>query len=685
VYDDNCVSKPNYAVRLLGADERDLLDQVVTLGDLHRRWLGLLTHTAFTEYASRNKILIAVSNDSDRLLGYALFDLPRQRVRLAHLCVANDARHQGIARALITELSRLHADRQGIVLRCRRDWPANSYWPSLGFTVLSNRPGRSNKRHLLTTWWRDHEIPDLFSAASADNPRLVVAMDTNVFRDLHEPDRGSDADQSQALLAEWVEDEVELVLTARSKIELNDHPDPKVREQLLATANSLYRTIVGRPQPGQPDAADLLERQVITAIGRERINRDPSLRIDARILAEADAGEADAFVSRDANAVAILAEAAAPLTDLWVSTPTDLVVHLDELRDAANYSPARLLNSGYSVAEAEPRTESDLVPLLSNFAGEKLTEFRSLVRASAQHIGQSGSRLVLRAPDRAVVAAAFSHTAGDALTLSLLRVADTKLAKTIAVQLLHVIRKRACEVDARRIVVTDPRPSEVVVTAMLEMGYQNITTGYEAHLLQGRLTWSEVAAELPALAENRPESSDLSSNEAADLERILWPLKVTDAPLPNFLISIRPEPAAALLNREQVLWDNAELGLSRQHVYYRSPGRSGLEAPGRVLWYISGKVGAAVACSRLEQIVVAHPGTLYRKFRRLGVLDRTVIRKVARDERAMALLFADTEFFDTPVSLERLRQIDCRLEPLASPRRIAASSFFSVCEEGHTQ
>lgn len=674
------VHKPAYKVRPLMAGETDLLDQVVCLGDLHKRWLGLMTRVAFAEYASRDKVLIAV--DGNTVLGYALFDLPRQRVRLAHLCVDEAARKQGVARALVNELSRLHSERQGIVLRCRRDWPANKYWPYLGFTVLSNSAGRSKDGHLLTSWWRDHGIPDLFSTANAENPRVVVALDTNVFRDLHEPGRGPEAEQSEVLQADWVDDEIELVLTGRTKIELNDNPDPKLRERLLNTANSLYRTLVGRPQPGEEDLADLLEKQIVAAIAQEELRRDPSLYVDARILAEADAGEADVFVSRDENAVAILAAAAEPFTDVWVSTPTGLIVHLDEIRDAANYSPARLFNSDYSIAEADSRSENDLALLHNTALGERLGEFRGLIRSSAQYVRQSGSRLVLRDPGRAVVAAAFTHTDGDTLNVSVLRAANTKLAKTIAVQLLHVIRKRACEVNARHILITDPYPSAIVTAAMLDMGYELTDAGFVAHLLQGCMPWDEVTVELPALQLSWPNLSDLTPSSAGELERILWPLKVSDAPLPCYLVPIKPDLAAALLNNEPALWQTPELGLSRQHVYYRSPRNAGLDAPARILWYVSGKVGAVVAASRLEQIVVAHPGTLYRKFRRLGVLERSVIDTVARRGRAMALVYADTEFFNTPIPLKRLEEIDRRLKPLASPRRVPTTSFFSVYREG---
>ena len=91
------VQGPEYEVRRLDVDESTLLDQVVRLGDLHKKWLGLLTRTAFAEYAADQKVLIAVADDV--VFGYALFALPRQRVRLAHLCVAEEARRKGVARA----------------------------------------------------------------------------------------------------------------------------------------------------------------------------------------------------------------------------------------------------------------------------------------------------------------------------------------------------------------------------------------------------------------------------------------------------------------------------------------------------------------------------------------------------------------------------------------------------------
>jgi predicted transcriptional regulator/GNAT superfamily N-acetyltransferase len=716
----------------------DELDQVIALGDAHKKFLGPLTRVGFAEYAAADHILVAVENHT--VIGYVLFGLPRQHVRLTHLCVRPASRGVGVPEALIERLSATYADRRGIKLSCRRDWPAHQRWSSLGFVPLSNRPGRGSKGDLLTVFWRDHGQADLFSTVDDESTRLVVAIDTNVFRDLWEPDRGPQAEQSLALTAAWLEDEIELVLTPSIVGELNKHPNDRIREALLATANSgTYRMLPTRSSSEVAVAAALGAR-IAAAVSPAALAADPSLLSDARLLAEASLNYADAFVTRDQNAVDHLERASADLVDLWVSTPTDLIVRLDEMRDAANYSPARLLNSGYTVSSVGSKAEAELRPLLNYAAGETAAEFRAAIRSPVAATDPSQARKVLRDPDGAVIAGLFAsptpnpnpHSGGHVLEVTFLRVAPSRLAKTTAIQLLHVLRKRACRDELTAIVVTDPYISAVVRDALTESGHIPDSDGHlYAPVIQGCLTWAEATATLPELithlSEQRndglrraaaeehllglnarkntpdagfgnhertvqaddPELRQVgrpvpSEFDVAELERMLWPLKVVDADLPCYLVPIRPEPAAQLLQREELLWGSSpELGLSRQHVYFRKHRPHILTGPGRILWYVSGRERQVVAYSRLEQVVVAHPRKLHRKFARLGVLSEDVIAEQAKNGRAMAVLFSDTEHFERPVPLERLRAIDRRLSPLPSPRQIDPQSLFAVYREGN--
>ncbi|MDP3967873.1 MAG: GNAT family N-acetyltransferase [Nocardioides sp.] len=664
-------------VRLLDPAEDKLLAKVFHLAERHKRWLGMLPLPAYADYAAKRLILVAVRGED--LLGYTIFRLPKTRVTLVQLCVEPARRGEGVAQLLVDELSRVHADREGIALRCRRDWPATHAWPRLGFEVRSNAPGRSKEGHLLTAWWRDHGHGDLFSSLAAESARMPVAMDTNVFRDLHEDGRGERAEQSQALAADWLADDIDLVLTPGNLLEFNAIEDDALRQRLLGTAQASYK-IVGRPPADGHDPAIKLTAQIIGALPADDLSRDTSLHTDAKLIAQAAVGGAEAFVTRDENLVNLLSAAAAPFTDIWVSTPADLLVHLDEIRDAASYSPVRLRDTGFTVAEGDARVDDELRPLLNHGANERRTHFKAVLRSAAQEAGRSGSRRVIRGPDGSVAAAMFFVLAGDELAVSFFRVASSPLARTLANQLIHLLRREAASASVERILIRDRFLSPAVLGTMPDCGFQQHGDLWGAAVINGVLSRKEVAARLgtaPSDAGSLPAPRVLAA-----LERSHWPLKVRDAGLKCFLVPIRPAPADALLGRDTGLWDSdPTLGLSRQHVYYRAPSPPVLEAPGRVLWYVSGE-RRVVASSRLDQVVVADPATLHGRFRHLGVLGAEQIGRQAKHGKAMAVRFGDTEFFTRPVSLERLRAMNSRMEPLPSPRQIDEEDFFRVYEEG---
>ena len=154
-----------------------------------------------------------------------------------------------------------------------------------------------------------------------------------------------------------------------------------------------------------------------------------------------------------------------------------------------------------------------------------------------------------------------------------------------------------------------------------------------------------------------PLASGLSAAIAADLERTLWPAKITDSGLPTFLVPIRPEFSADLFGVPATLMPRSNtLGLSREHVYYRSPrprvvDRTGPVAVVRIRCRKGQGVAAVVACSRLEEVVAARPGELHQRFRHLGVWQQDQVAAVAKNGMALALRFADTEVFPHQVHI----------------------------------
>ncbi len=120
--------------------------------------LGFLPDGAFSDYANKHGILVAVDSD-DTCVGYLLHRVAKDRATIAHLCIADTARGQGHATALVRHLVATTGDLRGIGLRCRRDFPAYRLWPKLGFAVVNEAPGRAADGSELTLFWLATTIP----------------------------------------------------------------------------------------------------------------------------------------------------------------------------------------------------------------------------------------------------------------------------------------------------------------------------------------------------------------------------------------------------------------------------------------------------------------------------------------------------------------------------------------------
>lgn len=130
-------------VQIVAVDpaERSRIDAAIRLARANKRWLGLMPDQGFDERAAKGTLLIA--HERGEVRGYLLYDLPRNEVKVIHLCVDPASRCSGIARALVDRLCERHPQRSAVVVRCRRDFPAHGAWPGLGFTPLNDSPGRS--------------------------------------------------------------------------------------------------------------------------------------------------------------------------------------------------------------------------------------------------------------------------------------------------------------------------------------------------------------------------------------------------------------------------------------------------------------------------------------------------------------------------------------------------------------
>lgn len=673
-------------LRWVSAKDHAILGEVIELGDRSRKTLGFMPRAGFVQAAESGTLLAALHRG--RVVGYALFSLPRQVVRLTHLCVEESARGGGVARHLVDTISQRHADRFGITLKCRNDYPAAALWPRLGFIAQGEVRGRSRDRKPLTVWWRDHGHPNLFSAPEALG-LLRVAIDLNVFLDLESSSDRRGSTESRALTDDWLADQIELVVTAELGVELARHPAGSEQDRQQRAAGKYPRLAVDAV------AADALAQRITESVLRTQridLTKDPADCSDVRHVAEASLAGVTVLASND-DKLREWAGQVVGVTGVQVLHPANVILHVDELARAQAYRPVQLQDTGYRLAPVGSQAETELLTFLHLQDGEQKSGYLQLVRRIAAG-GPKWTRTVLRTPQDEPIAFFVTGTADGELTVPIFRVATRHLEQTVTRQILFRLRNQARRDGCSLVRITEPDLAGETQRIIREDGFIKLGDDWltlvinacgPASIIDDHVSRTALRAGLllPAL---RPE---LSAVIAADLERTLWPAKITDSLMPSYIVPIRPAWAADLFGIRPSLTPRPNrLGLSREHVYYRSPTPRTI-APARLLWYVTdarrGGVSAVVGCSRLEESVIGRPNALFQRFRHLGVWDQDKIAQAAKTSGTEALRFADTEIFEHEVSLRRLKQLaEVHRQPLTlrSRMKINAELFAAIYREG---
>ena len=673
----------------VSAHDQELIGKIIVLGNQYRRTLGFLPSAAFRQAALSGTLIAALVDKN--VIGYTLYALPRQVVRLTHLCVSEEMRGHGLARLMVEEISRRHADRLGIVLRCRKDYDVNKVWPHLGFELMREVPGRSKQRLPLCVWRRDHGHPDLFSTAESLG-LLRVALDLNVFLDLElDNDRGSGSAESRALTDDWLADQVELVVTTELLREVKRLTrEPERSRQILAAQR--YRVL-----PSHAGAVEATAQRIINHVARTQhidLSADPGDQSDVRHVAEAALAGVTVLATRDEALLGWSAEAT-DVCGVRVMRPADVVLHVDELLRAQAYRPIEFQDTEYRLTPVRSGSDAGLAAFVNDSKGERRADYMARVRGLIAE-GRRWERTLLCDPKNEPIAFYVAGVRDRELVAPILRTKSGRLEDTVVRQLIAILRNQARHDRVSVVRISDLGLSKSSEQALGEDGFirhKGNWIGFVISACADSAVIDDLTAQtaqtvdlvMPGL---RPH---LSPVIAAELERTLWPAKITDSDLPSYLIPIRSGWSAELFGVPQTLTPRPNrLGMSREHVYYRSPRPRVEQAPARLLWYVTGShaggLAAIIGCSRLEDVVCDKPMTLHHAFRHLGVWQREQIDRAAHHGQALALRFADTELFPRMISLRRLRQLaaqDRQRLSLRSPQKISAQLFAAIYQEGH--
>jgi hypothetical protein len=382
---------------------------------------------------------------------------------------------------------------------------------------------------------------------------------------------------------------------------------------------------------------------------------------DHRHIARAVAGGAVYFITRDEEILAGT-QALRNVLRIVVLRPESLILHLDRKRSTGDYEPEALHGTSIqSVAAGEISERQFTAAFLNYGAGERAVDLHEILRNALATPKTSRAR-IYRSSDGQPLGTLITAVQDQQVSVKVIRVGRAdRVGHAVARQLAFLPRQFAAEQSIPRAVIEDARPSPAVMRSLQDEYFQVDGQGrWVCEVRRGVYHATELAADEWA------EQATASPQAAAALERRWWPMKLVGTGLPTFMIAIHPTWAAQLfetnLANATLFPRSLDLGLSREHVYYRRPGwGGGLASPARILWYVKGgtigsPVGYLAGVSQLAEMVVGAPGPLYRRFARLGVWDERQVRKAAGSNyTVMALRFLDTELFARPLELATLR------------------------------
>ncbi len=647
-----------------------LIDEVVALGDNQKSTLGFLPEDAFREYANKGSILVAVS-DEGRAIGYVLFAQKRNLVcRLSHVCVKPDCRKEGVAAALVSELKKHTAQMRRITLKCRRDYGIDSFWQKNGFTAISEIKGRGKDQSTLTIW--EFSLQPTLLSLAPDVDKVLAVIDLNVvIAAMVEGDR-----ECESLLSFTYADEIDYRISKHSYFEVNKNDDEKKRKVTRQCLDSFSQV---ETCPDSQLIADL-----IGVVGEKRTD-------DAQHIASAIYNDAFCFITNDTQIIRS-AQAIAAQYGIHIYSPTEFIINYCNGNGRDLYYPGSLPQSEIGF---RPINDFALDDCFNRYRGSQERKKNFKKRLTINHPDVTDYSFVSIEIDGTEVGLYACSVSENLLIIHLLRLDKQALHKhTINSHIIEKILQGAVVNGISQIEFIDAECGKLVETGLLDAGFKCLQDKYTKPIGKGFITANEALKQIGMEA----IESDLPEEFLLDLERLFWPAKIQELALPVCILPIKPRWARELItskDSQMSLFGVPDKILQTRRVYYRSSRQSNLiQAPGRILWYVSGKsklglTKCIVATSLIDEVEIAPVRKLFSKYERFGVYKWTDVFHTAKhkiETKIMAITFSKTEVFANFIGLHRVGRIvkerEGRNLNTVSPYAISQETFKDIYELG---
>jgi GNAT superfamily N-acetyltransferase/predicted nucleic acid-binding protein len=679
-------------------DNSKYLQEVIQLGDTNKDTLGFLPHKAFKEAARQRKILVAIT-PKGTCVGYVLYRVVKTKMMAAitHLCVDVQHRGDGIAQKLIEHLKQGTRHLRGISLFCKRDYQSNNFWPNVGFRYIGEKSGRGKDQAPLTHYWYEHQPPPLFGFIkdNAETKAVQAIIDANIFIYLFD-------DSNHPLLSDWLLDDLGLQITAELYNEIHREKRPERRRAMLKYAKTFLEAQTDAHKNAQ--ISELI-RPCFPIVLSEQ---DKS---DLRQISHAIVAEADFFVTNDQQLVSRVGQIVFNNFGLSLVTPDDLIIYIDELLNKSSYQSHRLAGSPLQIKRVSSGEGDPLSEIFHRHSGEKKSQFKKKLGWYLARPQEYQTFQVLTEGQNSIAVLSLRYS-DLSLDIPFIRVIQSSLSPAMESQLLFWAVSSAIQQEKYCVQVTDKHFTSEMEIALKENSFARNSSGtWVKFNIVGARNTQEIVKTLQEYAKGVPQYTDRliairdelldamaqqNISQLISVEKSLWPLKITDAKIPTYIVPIKPTWAIDLfdstLGSQTLFGSDPALILRMDNAYYRSSRPKFPTAPSRILWYISqGKIGknygvmAVRACSYVDETRIGTPKILFKLFGELGVYRWQNVLNVANDnleKEILAFRFSRTELFDTAVPLRAIMEITHQHSPPFSPRKITNEVFVEIYETG---
>ena len=448
-------------MKIVFVDENSpYLEQVISLGEKHKKTLGFFPYGAYIEQARRRKIIAACKND--RVIGYILYNINQKSllVYIVHLCIDASFRNKGLANCLIKKVSSITKTLRGIRVHCRRDFNASSFWPKCGFIAKGEKPGKALKGTTLTIWWYDYGQPSILQYADdlRTQSKIKAVIDANIFFEIQ--GEGQQSDEVQGLLADWIEVDIELCLTNEIYNEINRNRNKNVREKTRKAVEPYYKI------PSLPEKYSAAYEQLRPLFPNDLSESDDS---DLRQLSHVIASEIPFFITRDEN---LLKKSDKIFNDFntRITRPATFIILRDSLIRASEYRPMKLEGSRIQFSRVAPAQYQIVEQLFRDKQNEKKSDFikklnqfvSSPLNYNMKFINDRGTPLAFIVID--------SRNKGD-ICIPFFRVVKNQMGSIIAKHLSFQIVVENAHLKSTLLRVTDTFLSLEVTDALVKLGF----------------------------------------------------------------------------------------------------------------------------------------------------------------------------------------------------------------------